>query len=321
MTNTHIYRTTKPKGAFLNKKRKDLLFVALMLLIPVAHFLVFWLYVNLNSILMAFQTQDADTLVVSWSLAGFQRFFESFNSRGPIYTAIQNTLIAFVVNTFISFPISIVCCYILFKKVPGYKVFRILFFLPSLVSGLVLVMMYRNAIDFEGPLYYWVFEKMLGHPKADFQQYWFYNIFNTDHAFLMIQIFDVWSGVGASIVVMSGALYRIPKTIFESARMDGASIFREFFQIVLPLMWPTLSTYLLYKIASIFLYTGPILLFDPQVKNASLWTIGYYIFSQVKFENNYYYAASVGMVFTLIGLPIILIFKHFLVASSENYEY
>lgn len=314
------------KTQFWTKKRKDRFFIIAMLSLAIAHFLVFWLYVNFNSILMAFQTEvlveETEETVVIWSLEGFRNFFSNLasGSDSQILIAIRNTLIAFAVNCFITFPITILCCYILYKKVPGYKIFRVIFFLPSIVSGLVLVMMFTTSLEADGPIHFWIWQKLLGNGARDVN-YWFYNFINKENAFVYIQIFDIWSTIGIGIITMTGALYRIPKTIFESSKLDGAGMWTEFRRVVLPLMWPTLSTYLIYKIAGIFLYSGPILLFDQMVSNRQLWTLGYYIFSQVKFENNYYYAASVGMVFTIIGLPIILTVKHFLMKHSENISY
>ena len=258
-----------------------------------------------------------------WTLENFTRFFKEFGDNGSIiFESVKNTMIGFLVGTFISFPITILCCYVFFKKVPLNGVFRIIFFLPSVVSGVVLVMIYQEAITTGGILYTYVWKGILGHPESDY--YLYPQFLNTEGlTFTVIQIFDVWSGIGYGIIIMSGALYRIPTQIFESAKIDGVNVFQEFIRIVLPLMWPTLSTYLIYKIAGMFTYTGPILLFDKQCTYGTS-TIGYFIFSQVKFGtgiNKYYYASTVGFIFTMLGIPIILLVKKFLSKHSENIAY
>lgn len=321
----NLQMSTVAKKPFWTKKRKDKIFICGMLSLAVFHFIVFYCYVNIQSILMAFQNKvmvDGEAKLY-WTFENFTRFFNEFGTNGStILESIKNTLIAFCVGTFINFPLTVLCCYVFFKKVPLNGVFRVIFFLPSVVSGVVLVMMYQEAITTGGVVYEYIWKGVLGHTEADF--YLYPKFLSTEGlTFTVIQIFDVWSGIGYGIIIMSGALYRIPTQIFESAKMDGVGVFREFVQIVLPLMWPTLSTYLIYRIASMFTYTGPILLFDKECTYGTS-TIGYFIFSQVKFGtgvNKYYYASTVGFIFTMIGLPIILTIKHFLMKYSDNVSY
>ncbi len=313
------------KSSYLNKKRRDIIFISLMLTPALLHFLVFYLYVNFQSFFMAFQNKEMinGEANLYWTLENFERFFrEIADGNSTIVESIKNTLIAFVVNIGISFPLQILCCYVFFKKVPGNAFFRIVFFLPSIVSGVVLVMMFQEAITADGVIYTYIWKGIMGHPDTDY--YLYPKFLQTEGlTYGIIQFFDLWSGLGYGIIIMSGALYRIPTGIFESAKIDGVNIFEEFIHIVLPLMWPTISTYLIYKVAGIFTYTGPILLFD---KNCTYGTstIGYFIFSQVKFGtgvNKYYYASTVGFIFTMVGLPLILGVKSFIMKHSENVSY
>lgn len=71
------------KGFFSNpKKMKDTGFILLFLAVPVANFLVFWLYVNFDSILLAFQIPQSNG-TIEWGLDNFRRFFPSFRGKIP----------------------------------------------------------------------------------------------------------------------------------------------------------------------------------------------------------------------------------------------
>ena len=113
------------KGFFSNpKKMKDTGFILLFLAVPVANFLVFWLYVNFDSILLAFQIPQSNG-TIEWGLDNFRRFFSEFSGENPVMlTALKNTMIFFFSNLFVVLPVSLLLCYFLYKKVAGYKAFR-----------------------------------------------------------------------------------------------------------------------------------------------------------------------------------------------------
>jgi ABC-type sugar transport system permease subunit len=85
-------------------------------------------------------------------------------------------------------------------------------------------------------------------------------------------------------------------------------MWREVWYFVLPLCWPTLSTLIIFSFAGIFTASGPILLLTNG--SADTDTISFWIYKEVNYsEFNIYVPAALGWVFTLIGLPIILIIR------------
>ena len=140
----------KPQSGFLRNfrsksHRKETIFILLMLAIPFAHFLVFWLYPNLRSITIAFEVPSIE----GPTLYNFKRFFgELFSDiHGPqMWKMIDNSMIMFVVSTFINLPLVLFLSYIMFKKVRGYKVFRILFYLPSILGATVMTQIYKSLL-------------------------------------------------------------------------------------------------------------------------------------------------------------------------------
>ena len=139
------------KGGKVNQRRKDRLFVLCMLAIPFLNFLVFWLWPNFRSILIAFEVPTID----GFTLFNFERFFKELESpiTGPrIWKMIDNSFLLFVVNTFISLPIVLFMSYIMFKKVAGYKVYRVLFYLPSILGATVMTQIFRSMLMVGGPI-------------------------------------------------------------------------------------------------------------------------------------------------------------------------
>ena len=160
---------TAVQGSLMTRqRRKRLIFVLSMLAIPFLNFLVFWLWPNFRSIMIAFQLPGKE----GFTLFNFERFFKELSSdvTGPkLWKMIDNSFIMFVVNTFVSLPMVLFLSYVLFKKVPGYKVYRILFYLPSIIGGTVMTQIFRSMVMNGGPI-----EKlliMLGVPLSEATQY------------------------------------------------------------------------------------------------------------------------------------------------------
>ena len=126
-------------------------FIIGMLSIAVLNFLVFWLYVNFNSILMAFQSQTKGGLV--WTLDNFTRFFKEVKiSDFQLGLAVKNSVLLYVSGTFFTLPLSLLFAYYLYKKVALSGFFRVVFFLPSIISAAVLVTLFKYVVMPSGPL-------------------------------------------------------------------------------------------------------------------------------------------------------------------------
>ena len=127
------------------KKRKimDGLFYASFMIIPLVAFLVFYLYVNIDSFIMAFQKPNdaGDGL----KFAAFENFIWVFKElKNPDPNNLSDNLGLAFINTFksfgisiIMFPIGLLVSYFIYKKITGYRLFRIFFYLPTIVSGVV----------------------------------------------------------------------------------------------------------------------------------------------------------------------------------------
>ena len=129
-------------------KIKKTVFIALMLAWPILHLAVFWFYVNYNSIVMAFQNTAG-----KFTLDNFKTYFLDLKDVNDMaFKSIINSLIGFLVGEFISLPVALVFSYFMFKGVPGSKTFRVIFFLPSIISAVVLTTIYGYLLKSDGPI-------------------------------------------------------------------------------------------------------------------------------------------------------------------------
>lgn len=286
------------------------LFIIGMLSIAVANFLVFWLYVNFNSILMAFQSQTKDGPV--WTLDNFTRFFREVRiSDFQLGLAIKNSVLLYVSGTFFTLPLSLLFAYYLYKKVALSGFFRVIFFLPSIISSAVLVTLFKYLVMPSGPLN----ELLSIILRKNVAIEW---VVDEKYSMFTILFYCIWTGFGSNIVLLTGAIYRIPEDVMEYGKLDGIGMTKELFNVIIPLIWPTLSTLIICNTAGLFTATGPILLFtEGQFRTM---TLGYFIFDKVQ-AGQYYYPAAIGLIFTFIGVPVTLLVKRLCDKTFEDVAY
>ena len=126
----------KEKKKFWTMKRKRLCFIWGMLALPLLQWLVFFVYVNLDSIAMSFQQIDYASGKVVWTIDNYARFGREFKLLPQMRNAIKNSVFAGLNDALLAM-ISVMLAYIFYKKVPGRGFFRIVFFLPSIISIVV----------------------------------------------------------------------------------------------------------------------------------------------------------------------------------------
>ena len=216
----------------VNLKRRRVIkkhvFVYGMLSVAILHFVVFYVYVNLDSFLIAFQDQHTG----EWGLSNFKLFFNDIlrGKDSEILLNLRNTMIYFIVGILNNF-ISFILAYYLYKKIPLHSVFRFVFVLPMILSTVALTAVYKNLISAGGPgAVLW--EAVTGEVAPNF-------LYDARYATICIVVFVIWTGLGMNLIIYSGAMNRIPESVIESARLDGVNSFQEMWKIVMPIIAPT----------------------------------------------------------------------------------
>lgn len=284
-------------------KRHETAFIVKMLFFPFAQWLVFWLYVNLSSISLAFK----DLRTGAFTFDNFVTFWESLTAPyGDINIALKNTLIYFSTTMFIISPISLLIAYFLYKQIAFYKGFRVIFYLPAIVSSVAMVAVYCAFIDPKGPL-----DKIISLFGGSIPGEGL--LARAETATATIVAYTIWTGFCSNVLLFSGAMTRIPVELLESARLEGCGAMREFFQLIFPLIWPTTSTLIIVTCTGVFNSSGPILLFTNGKFETT--TLAFWIFEQVYGNGaiggtgSYNLVSCTGLVFTLIGMPIVLLLR------------
>lgn len=288
----------------LNRTTRKYIFIAELIIIPVINFIIFWVYVNFDTILLTFKRFDVPTASYVWrGFDGYISVFKSMILGGDPgeFNAFVNSFRAILINVII-LPVTFVISYSFYKKIRFRKFFQVVFFLPNIISLVVLCMMVRHMFSSDfGPIAL-VIEKITGHP-TDWLGY------NSDKMWGIITVFCIWSGLGGNTIILCGAMQRIPEDIIEAARLDGIGFLREAWSIVLPLVMPTVGVFMIGVVTSPLSFTlQPMLIaVNPGINNKFM-TIGWYIFTSVDTggSGNMIQAATIGMMFSMLLLPVII---------------
>lgn len=293
------------------------IFIFSMLIVPILWFLIFYVAVNANSILMAFKTlkgiSENGTKLFAFSLDNFRQLFMEIDTpNSVIREAIANTLKYFSLNFFIILPTTYFVSYFLYKKIYGYKFFRVLFYMPSILSSVTMVIIFKNLIGSGGPVDN-LMQSVFGTQLPPL-------LTNQEYATPTILAYCLWTGFGVNIILYQGAFQRIPEAIIDAGKIDGVPWFKELVLIITPMAWTTLSMTFILAMTGLFTGGGPILLFGTGGAYET-YTISYYIFSQVYDNGVFNYPAAVGIFFTIYSLPIILGFRYVMNKVDPKVEY
>lgn len=308
------------KKRFTKKRINELIFIGVMMFVPILHFCVFTIYMNLNTVVLSFQTRN---LVGDYVFLGnpFQNYVDFFDAITKSYSvfpkAVLNSLYFFVLNDVLIVPLTVVLTYFLYKKIFMSGFFRVVFYLPCIISMVVMVMVYRfmfdGTIGVVDPLL-----KKLGLERLIPEFGW---MGTKKSAMGLVTGYCIWAGLGGNLILLLSAMTRVPEEIVESAKIDGIGFFRELFSITIPLIGTTLAT--LYMMGTTVIFTfflQPKLITNGGPEGATT-TIMMYIVDTVKGDtHDLSGAATVGMVVAVFGTPLVLITRKIVDKVFPAYE-
>jgi ABC-type sugar transport system permease subunit len=166
------------------------------------------------------------------------------NPNVSLFLLLKNNLIlllAIPVQLFF----SLIIAYLLYEEVWGWRIFRILFYLPAIFSTVIIGFLFRTFFALNGPL-----NEIIRILHMDFLVVnW---LGSSSTAFIVIIIALIWSQYGMAVLIFLAGMSSMEPSIMESAVVDGANWWRRFFSIVLPMMVDTIEFYLVVLLIGFF---------------------------------------------------------------------
>lgn len=274
------------------------------------HLIVFWFGVQVETVKLAFT--DYWTGEIGWSnfkWAWEQLFCGTSTMAMPI--AFRNTISFFLLGMAL-IPVTMFFAYLIFRKSIGYGFSRVTLYLPGAVGGIMLALLYVNLMSSTGPVMQMVADAT-GQETVVSMRY--------TNALWYVMIFDIFVGVGGNLMIWLGAMARIPTELIEVGKLEGIGPFTEFRKVVLPLIWPTFVTMVTLQIVGIFGASGSVLALTGGANNTN--TIAFWMYNNVLggLTSEYGNVAAVGLIFTVITVPLVISGRIIMNKFGEEVEY
>ena len=288
------------------KSKWDWIFYIGLLIIPITQVVIFYFVVNINSILLAFKQYDGASGQFMWSGETLKQMFTGLHTDKGMIFRLVNSLIMYGVSMVVVLPLSLLFSFYIYKKKPASKFFRTMLFLPSVVSPIVLSMLFGYFVDRAIPeiMLKWFGKEVDG------------LLAGLDTQFSTVIVYNALLGFGVQVLMYANAMSGINDSTIEAARLDGANSMQEFWHISLPSIFPTLTTFVVVGVAGLFTNQLNLLGFFNTSANVETQSIGYYLAAEIlnasKVQGGvarYPLLSAFGLLSTAIAVPLTFLVK------------
>lgn len=167
---------------------------------------------------------------------GLANFKTVFSANEDYVRIITNTLSFTLITTILKNGIGLVLALLLTKSVKLLNMHRGIVFMPSVLSTLIIGMIFKSILDPQSGL----LNTSLRAAGLDFlAKKW---LVSSEYAFFSVMAVDIWRGVGYIMTILIAGILSIGTDYYEAASIDGAGEWAKFRYITLPLLLPTLAT-------------------------------------------------------------------------------
>ncbi|MFC2134706.1 carbohydrate ABC transporter permease [Bacteroidota bacterium] len=277
------------------KKKK---FIPYLLVSPyIIHFIVFVAFPVVFTIVLTFHKWN---IIAPMEYTGLNNFIRLFNDK-TFFKSLLNTLVFLVIHIPLQIIVALFLAEILNQKIKLRGFFRAAFFLPVIVSGVVVTMLWEQLYGFDTGLLNRLLTQ-IGLSKVGW-------LVNPDIAMPSIALMATWKNVGLYIVLFLVGLQTVPKHYYEAADLEGANHWQKFFYITLPMINPTIfMVVILSTIGGFSLFIEPYIMTGGGPLNSTISAV-LYIYKQGFFYYHMGYAATLGFFFALVILGVVMIQK------------
>jgi multiple sugar transport system permease protein len=236
-------------------------------------------------------------IVTPMEWVGLRNFTRLLND--PLfYASLSNTLIFLGIHIPLQIVVALGFALLLHGKFRARGFFRAVYFMPVVVSGVVVTILWQQMYSFDYGVLNSVL-RMFGLGAVPW-------IVDPRIAMPAIAVMATWKNVGIYIVLFLAGLQTIPRDLYDAANVDGASPMRQFLSITLPLLNPTMVVIMvLSTIGGFSLFIEPYVLTGGGPMQSTLSGM-LYIYNQGFYFGHMGYAATLGIVYAFIILVVVL---------------
>ena len=223
--------------------------------------------------------------------------FQMLLKDATFIRSMQNMLLLIVMVTVFTMGTALLFAGILTReKLKGQDFFRIVFYIPNILSVVVISGIFSAIYDIDRGLLNSILN-LFGKEGILWK--------GEEHVIMSLVIAMVWQAIGYYMVMYMASMSAVPGSLYESAGLDGANRVTQFFQITIPLIWTNIRTTLTFFIISTinmaFMFVSAMTGGGPN--NASNVAL-LYMYNQKNLGGGYGYAMAIGVVIFLVSFGL-----------------
>lgn len=264
------------------------IFLALVVLIPFFYG-VYLSFLNIN--LASFLPP---------SFVGFDNY-KAVLAASETWSTLRITLIITFIGLLTQIPIGILLALVLHENLRGTKVFRSILITPMLLTPVAVGLTYRFMFDTDLGVINWALES-LGIERVNW-------LGSQTSALFAITIVDSWQSIPFVMLLVLAALTAISPSLYEAARVDGASANQIFRRITLPLITPTLLVITMIKIMDFLKLFDTLFILTRGGPGNATTTLGLWTYKTGFVFLEFSRAAALGVIITIITLPVYFLWR------------
>lgn len=164
--------------------------------------------------------------------------YKSILSEKEFLQILINTFVYAISTTIFAVIIPLIIAAILNTKIKGSELFKTIYFLPFITPAVVIAIVWA-----------WIFDPNIGIANQILRAHYIW-LFDTRLAMPILIFISIWKLIGYNVVLFLTGFSTIDNSVYEAAKIDGASSFKTFFEITIPLLKPTI--YFVTTVTAIF---------------------------------------------------------------------
>ncbi len=259
------------------------------------HFIFFVGFPLVFSLVLVFHKWD---IISPMQWTGMDNFFKLVQDK-LFFQAIINTGVFLLLHIPLQWVVALFLAVQLNKHIHFRSAWRAIFFLPVIVSGVVVSILWDKLYAMDSG----IFNKLLAMVGVDGIGW----LIDPLIAMPSIALMATWKNVGLYIILFLVGLQSVPKHLYEAADLEGANGWQKFYHITLPVINPTVVlVIILSTIGGFSLFIEPYIMTGGGPMNKTLSAL-LYIYKQGFFFYHMGYAATLGLAFALLVIGVVLI--------------
>lgn len=261
------------------------------------HLLLFVLFPVVFSVVLTFHKWN---IISPMEFVGLDNYARLFADR-LFWKAILNTLFFLLIHIPLQIVIALALAYFLNQKIFARAFFRASFFLPVVISGVVVTILWQQLYGLESGVINRILIS-LGLGRVEWLTNW-------RVAMGSIAIMATWKNVGLYVILFLVGLQTVPPSYYEAADVEGATPWQKFRFITLPAINPTIfMVAILSTIGGFSLFIEPYIMTGGGPLNSTLSAM-LYIYKQAFEYYHMGYSATLGLLFALLIMLVVMVQK------------